>query len=115
MEIIFDFSEVYKLTTAFTKAAAAAPQRAAIVVAKSALDLEAQSKARAPVDTGALRGSISTEITSLHAEVGPTVNYAQYLEWGTSRMPPQPFMGPALDQVEPAFIAAMQQIAGDIL
>lgn len=115
MEISFDFSEVYNLGSALTRAGQTARQQAELVVAKSAHDLEAQAKSLAPVDTGALMNSIGTDATGLHAEVGPTVNYAQFLEFGTYKMAPQPFMGPAADAVEPAFLAAMEQIAAGVL
>ena len=86
-------------------------------IRKAALDIEAHAKVKAPVDTGALRGSISTTIanTGLAAEVGPTVHYGLYLEFGTARMAPQPYMGPASDIVEPSLIEALAQIGVNIL
>ena len=51
----------------------------------------------------------------MSAEVGPTVHYAPHVEYGTARQAPQPFMRPAADAVEPAFVEAMADIAGDIL
>ena len=39
-----------------------------------------------------------------------TVPYGIYLEGGTSRMPPQPYLFPALDAVTPGFLAAMEQV-----
>lgn len=91
--------------------------RAAAVVRRSAHQVEAIAKQNAPVRTGNLRNSVSTTIrtgrTLMSAEVGPTANYGGYVEHGTSRIAPQPYLGPALDAVEPGFVAAMQQ-AGQI-
>jgi len=64
----------------------------------------------APVDTGALRKSIRTEKKKLKVSVvagdggvinprtGREVDYAGYVEFGTSRMSPQPYMQPALEK-----------------
>lgn len=77
------------------------------VVRKSALDVEAQAKLRAPVDTGFLRNSIHTEQSSdLRAEVIVGAEYGLYIEYGTSRMAAQPFLNPAVEFVRPAFEAA---------
>lgn len=106
-----DFSQVAALAADLGKAAPAVKRKAVRVVAKAAHDVEARAKATAPRDTGALVNSISTTNKGMTAEVGPTVNYAAYVEHGTSRMSPQPYMGPAADAVEPAFVAAMSQLA----
>lgn len=74
------------------------------VLRRAALAIEADAKALAPVDTGALRASISSSFTgdgrggAMTAEVGPTVSYAVFQEFGTSVMAAQPFMGPAFDR-----------------
>lgn len=45
-------------------------------------------------------------------EVGPTTYYARWVEFGTRiNRVPQPFMIPAIDLVEPAFVATMFDIA----
>lgn len=53
-----------------------------------------------PVDTGRLRASITHEIepTGLHitGRVGTNVEYAPFVELGTSHGPSQPFLRPAL-------------------
>lgn len=91
--------------------------RAGQVVAKTALAIEADAKTLAPVDTGFLQGSISTDLSSdrLKAEIGPTAEYGGYVELGTSRMAPQPYLAPASDRWEPGFVQAMEQLAEDII
>lgn len=91
--------------------------RAALAIRKTARDIERDAKIMAPVDTGNLRNSISTEITgdgrsgSMTAIIGPTAHYGIYQELGTSRMAAQPYLFPAADRHEPGFIAAMAQAA----
>jgi HK97 gp10 family phage protein len=97
------------------KAAGQAVSRASQAVRKTAHDIEADAKVNAPVDTGNLRGSISRDIKTLSTEIGPTANYGRYVEEGTSRMAPQPYMNPAADRRFPQFDAAMDQIAREAL
>lgn len=89
--------------------------RASAVVRKVAFDTEADAKVLAPVDTGMLRNSITTAVTGdgLTAAVVATASYAPFVELGTSRQAPQPFMGPATDRNTPKFHEAMSQLGGD--
>ena len=86
--------------------------RASAVVRKVAFDTQADAQRLAPVDTGNLRNSITTTVQGdgLRAAVVATASYAGFLEHGTSRMAPQPFMGPATDRNAPSFRAAMQRL-----
>lgn len=90
--------------------------QAAAVVRKSGQQLENLSKQFAPVDTGALRGSIGVDFTGdgrsgeMVATAGPTAEYGPYVEYGTSRQAPAAYMGPALDRVTPEFVAALEAV-----
>jgi HK97 gp10 family phage protein len=84
----------------FRRAAVTAPIAASVVVRRTALAIEADAKVNAPVDTGALRNSISTDVALgevITAEIGPTVDYGIYVERGTEYMDPEPYLGPAYD------------------
>lgn len=65
------------------------------------LRVEATAKRLCPVDTGRLRASISHEIQTdshgLIGVVGSNVEYASFVEFGTSRSRAQPYLRPALD------------------
>lgn len=95
--------------------------KAALVFRKTIHDLEADAKAAAPVDTGALKNSIGSEIIGdgrfgqMAGEVGPTVDYGIWQELGTSVMPPQPYLGPAFDRRVPPFIEAVARLGSEIL
>jgi len=63
----------------------------------TALKIENDAKQICPVDTGRLRGSINTrKCGSTCRSIGTSVEYAQYVEFGTRRMQAQPFLRPAL-------------------
>lgn len=106
-----DGNALRKLAADLTMAADTVEPKARRVVAKTARDIEADAKGFAPVDTGNLKGSITSDIGGLSAEIGPTANYGVFLELGTSRMAPQPFMGPAADRRAGPFEEAMAQMA----
>jgi len=61
-------------------------------VRKSALAVEQKSKPVTPVDTGALRRSIRSDIKPLIATISPHTEYAIYVHEGTHRMKARPFM-----------------------
>ena len=84
-------------------------------VRTAARDIESAAKSLAPTRTGALRGSISSDIDGLTAEVGPTEFYGVFVEEGTSKMAPQPFLDPATDRALPRFYADLERIAGGVL
>jgi len=111
----FDVSELRDLEGDLKKGAAKVEELAPLVVKKSALDIERDAKIKAPVDTGNLMGSIGSDIDGLSAEVGPTAEYGGYVEYGTSKMDAQPYMGPAFEKHAPVFEKALGQVAGKIL
>lgn len=74
-----------------------------------AMQIIAQAKALAPVDTGALRsslgykthdgkGDLATDMLLKpgQAAVGSMLEYAVYQEFGTRYIPPQPYLRPAI-------------------
>ncbi|MNI82213.1 hypothetical protein D3C73_1389020 [compost metagenome] len=117
----FDASELRSLAADLGTVPKIAGQLAKVAVKKTAKDIEATAKTLSPVDTGNLRSSIKTSDLrgvsqdSPEAEVRASANYAIYQELGTSRMAPQPFMRPAADKHEPAFLKAMEELASKAL
>ena len=122
MNVEADYSEVLQLAADLTGAAEKVGPKAQIVVRKSIRDVTSLGQRGAPVDTGFLRSSIThsdlrtTGSTGvIEAESGPTANYGGFVENGTSRMAPQPYMAPAASAVEPGFIQAIEQLGGEML
>lgn len=94
---------------------------AGVAVRKAAFDTRRDAQRASPVVTGALKNSIGIDFATAAtraeqtATVGPAVNYGRYVEEGTSRQRPQPYLMPAFDKHAPAFEQAMQQITGRLL
>ena len=89
IEIVFDH---------FPRLAAALPEAVGTIVQETILAIETQAKIKVPVDTGALRASIQSEMTGeTSGEVATNIEYAPYQEYGTSRMAATPYMTPAAE------------------
>lgn len=58
---------------------------------------EMYAKMLCPVDTGRLRNSITHTSDGEYAYIGTNVEYAPYVEFGTSKMAAQPFIRPAAE------------------
>lgn len=59
------------------------------------LEAEGYAKMECPVDTGNLRNSITHTTDESAAYIGTNVEYAPYVELGTSKMKKRPFLKPA--------------------
>lgn len=100
--VSFQFVGLNRVAADFSKAAAEAKPRATEAVTNVIEKVEETAKTFVPVDTGATRDSISSEVTAsagmVTGEAGPTTRHAVFVEWGTYKDAPQAFMGPALDR-----------------
>lgn len=87
------------------QAAAAIHAAAVAQVKRATLDVEARAKEVVPVDTGTLRRSIHSvfENGGLTGICGPSVTYAEPVEFGTRHMAARPYMRPAAALVLPRF------------
>lgn len=99
---------------AFTSAGVEAAAKAGIALAEATNKVSETAKSTAPRQTGALSGSITPSVSGTVGEVTAGIRYAGFVEYGTYKDAPQPYMGPALDAVAPSFIADMQSIAADV-
>lgn len=86
------------------------------VVRKNGADLQRAIQKNADFkkgyQTGTTKRSVGLEITAggMTAESDPTTEYSEYLEYGTRFMDKQPFVKPALEEVEPKFKSDMQKL-----
>lgn len=117
MGISVDLSEVRAVGSQVAFAGGRIGRVGSLLLRRTASAIEADAKALAPVDTGTLRASISTTLTgdgrngSMTAEIGPTVEYGVFQEYGTSTQSGQPFMGPAYDRQIGGYTEALAQAA----
>ena len=65
------------------------------------------------VDTGTTMGTINArrdDAEGLSWRIGPSTEYAPFIEYGTIYMRARPFMTPALETEAPRFVEAMRQL-----
>ncbi|MCT1689868.1 HK97 gp10 family phage protein [Brevibacterium sp. p3-SID960] len=109
-----DTRQLTSLATDLTKAAKNVQPVASAAVRKTAADIIRDAQIAAPVRTGNLRNSITADITDypavVSAEVGPTAEYGAYVEFGTSKQAPQPYLGPAADRHVPVLETALTRL-----
>ena len=114
-----DASQLAQLGVDLTTSSGRLKPQARAAVHKTARDIEADAKHMAPVRTGNLRNSITATTTDLagvaEAVIGPTAEYGAYVEFGTSRQSPQPYLGPAADNRLPGLEDALAEIGANIL
>lgn len=102
-----------------------APDRAVEMIrdatTKTTLDTQAEARRRAPVDTGYLRASIAVSVLpgntpgSIVGEVTAGAEYAAAVEHGTSTQRPQPYMRPAFEARQRAWVQAIEQLGGKVI
>lgn len=115
----FDVDGVDLVVKSFTREAATVALGAGAVVVEYAGKAADLMRSSVPVDEGNVLDSItaddrpSVDGTGVYAEAGPDLEanrqafVAYWLEDGTAIMAPRPFVGPAADQVLPAFERAI--------
>lgn len=84
-------------------------------IQKGVLRVEGDAKNLCPVDTGALRASIThnLEPSTMSGTVGTIIDYAPYVELGTRYQGAQPYLCPALrnniDSIKQDIINALKE------
>ena len=75
-------------------------------------EIEADASNKVPVLTGNLKRSIHTEVEdegdNVNALIGTDVEYAPFVEYGTSKMNAQPYLRPAFDAKKTRALQIMQ-------
>lgn len=101
--IDIDFRRIARLQKAMKQMPALITEELGKAVRDLVLLVEAEAKKHCPVDTGKLRASITPVIQSwAEGYVGTNTHYAPWVEYGTRKMPAQPFL-------EPAFLEGKKQ------
>ena len=80
-------------------------------IEKGCLRIEGDAKKKCPCDTGLLRSSIQHRVenkdTNVEGIIGTKTEYASFVEFGTSKQRPQPYLVPAYKE-------NLEQIKNDI-
>lgn len=126
-----DLTEVHHLAADLHAVEARVTPGIQRAVGRGGFRVEASAQVGAPVDTGTLASSITTDIDHLSFEVGPEANYGDYLEQGTTGpypienafglgilvmhpgISPQPYLGPAFDKNLPKTVRDIHKAAAD--
>ncbi|MDN6670662.1 MAG: HK97 gp10 family phage protein [Staphylococcus equorum] len=84
------------------------------VVKNNGAQMQNKAQRLAPVDTGALKRSISIDLQDggFTAKVSPGVDYAAYQEYGTRFQSGTPFMRPSFRSQQPMFISDLKRLMG---
>lgn len=102
----------------FEAAGVTAPLRIHRQLLRSADSIQRTQQDLVPKRTRQLHDSITVsgpdELGELAVEIGPERFYAVFVEFGTSKMAPRPFVFPSLEKELPSFMEAMGKIAGDV-
>lgn len=117
MHLSVDATGVTHLRQAIEKIGPRVRKEAGVAVRTRAHDIENLAKQNVPVDTGYLKSTIGVAlgVDDLVAVVGASANYAAFVEYGTAKMSPRPYLGPAFEAVRPAFEADIAAIMQDPL
>jgi len=83
-------------------------EKVGLIVERQAKINVSQSVGHPKVQTGRLRASITHNVNPGEVEIGSNVVYSKYLEFGTSKMPPYPFLFPAVELKKPEIIEALK-------
>ena len=83
-------------------------ERVGAIVERQAKINVSKSTGHPQVQTGRLRSSITHETSPNQVEIGTNVVYGKYLEFGTSIMPPYPWLLPAVESKRKEIIEAFK-------
>ena len=88
-------------------------------VKSTAKKIEATSKEMAPKGDRPHSGpkiidSIRTDGKGTFREVGPTARHGRFMEFGTFKDAPQPYMGPAADRHEADLVKELERLVGNL-
>ena len=107
-------AEFRRFASDLARVAAGLPSRADKATERVAQRALATARAAAPVETGELRSGLKVTRHGDGMAVEVTNYYATFQEFGTSKMAPNPFIGPAVDRHGPELYKEIEGLADDI-
>lgn len=85
------------------------------IVQETCFAIETTAKIKVPVDTGALRASILSEMTGdTSGQVATGIEYSVYVEYGTVNMAARPYMTPAAEAERRHFMRKLSDLEASL-
>ena len=109
-----DASGIRELARALRKAGGDVKRQAGQALGRVTSQATADMRGSVARLTGETAASITSTGAGLDREI-KAGGAALYLEHGTSRMAPQPFMGPAIDRAESSLVEQLERTVGGAL
>jgi HK97 gp10 family phage protein len=106
----FEVSGLEDVVAGFGRAASTIGARTRAVRDETKTAIKETAQEIVAVDEGELRDSIHETEEGVEA----TADHAEFVEWGTYKDAPQPFMDPAVDEHESSFIEGIAEAGADI-
>jgi HK97 gp10 family phage protein len=95
----------------FPKITAALRPAVRTIVQETIFAIETTAKIKVPVDTGALRASIQSDMTGdTSGQVSTNMEYCEFVEFGTVKMGARPYMTPAAEGERRHFMDKMKDL-----
>lgn len=90
--------------------------KARLAILEATFNCQREARVLVPKDTKNLMRSIQARLTAggFQGIVGTNVNYAAFVEFGTRKQNPQPYLGPAFDKISKEFDEQLRKIAAEL-
>lgn len=113
--VILEIEGAKELTAKLQKMNLMIQKETKTVLLEAGMKIQADAKKNAPVDTGRLKNSITTETYNggFTVEVGTNVEYAIFAEYGTRYWSGKPFLQPAYDSNAEKIVKELERILND--
>ena len=99
----------------FPRITAALRPAVGAIVQETLFAIETTAKIKVPVDTGALRASIQSEMTGdTEGMVATDIEYSVYQEYGTSKMAATPYMTPAAENERRHWLRKLSELEASL-
>lgn len=100
MKVRVDLAEMRQLEQAVAQIDPKTRRRLRAAVKKEGKETAEDASRRAPRLTGELASKVSSNARGLKGQVSARAVPATFQEWGTAKMRPQPYMGPAAEAAQ---------------
>lgn len=100
-----------RLRRKLRKIPVAVRKEASMAIAEGAEQIAGGARARVPVDSGELAGSIKVHLgdDGMSAVVEAAAEHAKFVEFGTRQTPARPFLLPAFEEAKPKIVAEIKE------